>query len=313
MDNICHSLAGAAIAEAGFTKKFPRATLLCVLGANIPDVDAFTYIWADSLTALQFRRGWTHGVPALITWTLVLTGLFWWWNRRSSSTPSSPGEAQAILAAASVSVFSHTSLDWLNNYGVRWLMPFSQQWFYGDTLFIVDFVLLALFGGGWWIARRRRARGVVRAERSAQFAIALAMLYIVGMKSLSEVSRSAAIRSLGLTATGRRDVMVAPKAASVLVRDVLVRRDSTYNWYSARVHFGSIEVGERTVETPIGAADPRARRAAETPEGRGFLRWSRFPYYAAGVDGDSALVVIGDVRYAAGTQDSWAATRVRLR
>ncbi len=29
-------------------------------------------------------------------------------------------------------------MDWLNSYGVRLLMPFSNRWFYGDALYIVD-------------------------------------------------------------------------------------------------------------------------------------------------------------------------------
>jgi len=37
----------------------------------------------------------------------------------------------------------HPTLDWLNTYGMRWLMPFSGRWFYGDAVFIVD-------PGCWW-------------------------------------------------------------------------------------------------------------------------------------------------------------------
>ena len=29
-------------------------------------------------------------------------------------------------------------LDWLNTYGVRFLMPFDGTWFYGEALFIID-------------------------------------------------------------------------------------------------------------------------------------------------------------------------------
>ena len=32
-------------------------------------------------------------------------------------------------------------LDWLNTYGVRFLMPFDGTWFYGDALFIIDFII----------------------------------------------------------------------------------------------------------------------------------------------------------------------------
>ena len=40
-----------------------------------------------------------------------------------------------LLALAYIGTISHPALDWLNNYGVRLLEPFSSQWFYGDTHF----------------------------------------------------------------------------------------------------------------------------------------------------------------------------------
>jgi membrane-bound metal-dependent hydrolase YbcI (DUF457 family) len=30
---------------------------------------------------------------------------------------------------------SHPALDFLNVYGVRWLMPFDATWFFGDVLY----------------------------------------------------------------------------------------------------------------------------------------------------------------------------------
>ncbi len=316
MDNVCHSLAGAVIAQAGFARRFPRATILCVIGANIPDVDAFTYIWSDSLTALQFRRGWTHGIPALMFWTLLLAAVFWWWNRRGAARSGDSGRMQlpAILLASFLSVWSHTSLDWLNNYGVRWLMPFSARWFYGDTLFIVDPTLLLLFGGGWWLARQRITRRALLPERPARIALALSLAYIVGMKGLSEATRSAAERQLGLGDADARQLMVSPRPVSALTREVLVRTDVAYDSYEARFTGVAIHVGPRAFSTvPIGADEPRALAAARTPEGAGFLRWSRFPYFVPGVNGDSGSVFIGDVRYTQGTSESWAGTRVVLK
>ena len=315
MDNLCHSLAGAAIAQTGFAKRFPHATLLCVVGANIPDVDASAYLWGDSLTALQFRRGWTHGVPALGLWTLLLTGLCWWWHRQRSRRSGVAGRTPllAIFLASCLSVFSHTSLDWLNNYGVRWLMPFSDRWYSGDTLFIVDPTLLLLFGAGWWFSRQRIAHGIALAERPARIAVALSLLYILSMMGLSEATRSTAEHRLGLSNAGRRQLMVSPNPASVRNRLVLVRTDSMYDWYDARVEGSSIRLGDRVAQVPIGATNQRSVAAARSVRGRAFLRWSRFPYFVPGVNGDSTSVFIGDVRYTQGTTESWAATTVILK
>ena len=61
-----------------------------------------------------------------------------------SGLPRVPGRCSRLPALA---VLTHPILDWLNNYGMRWLMPFDGRWFYGDALFIVDpWVWLALGG-----------------------------------------------------------------------------------------------------------------------------------------------------------------------
>ena len=43
-----------------------------------------------------------------------------------------PAAAARWLLLALAGVYTHVFLDWLNNYGVRLLTPFSWQWFYGD-------------------------------------------------------------------------------------------------------------------------------------------------------------------------------------
>ena len=49
-----------------------------------------------------------------------------------------------LYAMAFVGCVSHPFFDWLNVSGIRLLEPFSSQWFYGDTLFIIDPWLWAL-------------------------------------------------------------------------------------------------------------------------------------------------------------------------
>ena len=56
---------------------------------------------------------------------------------------------------------SHPFLDWLNTYGVRLLMPFSERWFYGDALFIVDPFLWIVLGGAVMLAWTTHRPGVL--------------------------------------------------------------------------------------------------------------------------------------------------------
>ena len=74
MDPICHTLVGAALAEAGLKHRTRYATATLLIGANLPDVDVLSYAFGGGLTALAFRRGWTHGVLALAVLPVVLAG-----------------------------------------------------------------------------------------------------------------------------------------------------------------------------------------------------------------------------------------------
>jgi inner membrane protein len=52
-------------------------------------------------------------------------------------------------------------MDWTNNYGVRPLLPWSGQWFYGDLVYIVDpWLWLALGGASFLLTARDRWRTV---------------------------------------------------------------------------------------------------------------------------------------------------------
>ena len=70
-----------------------------------------------------------------------------------------------LLLLSYIGVILHVLMDLLNNYGVRLLMPFSQRWFYGDVLFIIDPWLWIDLGAGVWLARRRAPNWPSRAAR----------------------------------------------------------------------------------------------------------------------------------------------------
>jgi inner membrane protein len=128
LDNVTHTLVGAALAQSGLRRRTPLALATLMVAANIPDVDGALYWMGASASAYGLRRGWTHGVLALALWPFVLTGAALAWDRwvrrrrRPEADPAVPG---ALLWLALLGVVTHPLLDFLNTYGVRWLMPFS--------------------------------------------------------------------------------------------------------------------------------------------------------------------------------------------
>ena len=62
MDNLCHTLVGAAIGHAGLRRTTRLASATLMIAANLPDLDVL--VLATDMPSVAFRRGWTHGVLA---------------------------------------------------------------------------------------------------------------------------------------------------------------------------------------------------------------------------------------------------------
>ena len=138
-----------ALAAAGLRRATPLAATALFMGANAPDVDVFAGFLGE-YQSMALRRGWTHGVLALALWPFVLTGVLLAWDRyvrRKRKPDAAPARAGPLLGLTALAILTHPTLDWLNNYGLRWLMPFDRRWFYGDALFVIDPWFWLLMGG----------------------------------------------------------------------------------------------------------------------------------------------------------------------
>lgn len=189
MDNLTHSLVGALLGQAGLKRKTGLAMPALIIGANLPDVDAACFFWLEGQEHLGFRRGITHGPPAMVLLPLLLAALLYGYDRWQAKRGKRPeGRAPVhfgwLYLLSLIGCLTHPALDWLNVYGIRLLEPFSSRWFYGDTLFIIDVWLWALMGFATWFSLRREERG--RAwMRPARIALVLALLYVAGNWALT--------------------------------------------------------------------------------------------------------------------------------
>lgn len=306
MDNIAHTLAGAALGEAGLKRRSGLGMATLVIGANLPDVDALTIFTGG---AIAFRRGWTHGVLAMAVLPLLLVGLMLAWDRwvrREPARHRAPVRPLQLLLLAFLAVLSHPLLDWLNNYGVRLLMPFDGTWFYGDALFIIDPWMWASLAVG--VAASRR----VARKLPARLALALVALYAVIMAGTAAYGRAAVRQAMAAEGLrGEMSVMVGPVPVNPFTREVVVAesgfyRTGTMRWLPAP----RLELGGPAI--PRNDAHPAARAAAETPAGRAFLVWSRFPYFVVEEGSGGTRVRMDDARYARGGGRSFAGVEVVL-
>jgi inner membrane protein len=164
VDNLTHSLTGTLLGQAGLKRKTGLAMPALIIGANLPDVDAACFFWLDGVEHLGFRRGITHGPIAWVLLPLVLAGLLYGydrWQTKRGKRPEGrlPVNFKWLFLLSFIACLSHPALDWLNTYGIRLLEPFSSEWFYGDTLFIIDIWLWLGMGFATWFSLRREKRG----------------------------------------------------------------------------------------------------------------------------------------------------------
>jgi inner membrane protein len=284
LDNLTHSLVGALIGQTGLKRKTGLAMPALIIGANLPDIDATCFFWLDGQEHLGFRRGITHGPPALILLPLILAGLLWGfdrWQTKRGKRPEKrlPVDFKWLYGLSLLGCLTHPALDWLNVYGIRLLEPFSSQWFYGDTLFIIDVWLWALLGFSVWFSLRREKRGGdwVKPARAAMVA---AVAYI----GLNGLITAQAERNLGETPTGTEIVIASPVPLAFWERELITGGNGLY----------AID-GETLSGTPLDRCN-FAEERARNPSLEAFLFWSRTPFVEPREDGSLWL---GDARFAA--------------
>ena len=126
-----------------------------MVASNAPDADVLAGFRGEYF-ALAFRRGITHGLPAMAVLPfLVAGGVLAWdrWVRRRRDPDAPPAIPREVLLLSFLGILVHTPMDWLNVYGARWWLPFDGTWSYGDALFIVDPWLWLLLGSAVFLAR----------------------------------------------------------------------------------------------------------------------------------------------------------------
>jgi inner membrane protein len=272
MDNLTHSLIGAALGQAGLKRKTGLAMPALIIAANLPDIDAPCALYG--VESLAMRRGITHGPIALLVLPLVLAGLliaFDRWQARRWKRPEGrlPVRAGWLVALCYIGILTHPFFDWLNSYGIRLLEPFSHQWFYGDALFIVDPWILAMLGGGIWLSRRREREHSEQWRRPAGLALAGTALYVaLNMAITYEVC-------CGYLFSEASEEVANPVPIAFWRRDLLWRHIKLLPPDRGRETFGLTADAE---PRPTNMFDPRiAEWSKDDPAAKAFLFWSRMP------------------------------------
>jgi inner membrane protein len=184
------------MARTGLDRWTPHATWTAVIASNLPDIDivaqfAGNAIWVD------YHRGVTHTIVGIPILSLLLAVTMSTLSRARPRVES----FKKHFAVALIVMPTHLILDWANTYGVRPFLPFNRHWYYGDTLFAVDFYLDLILLAGVITCHHASAR-----RTSIAFAtLASAMAYI----GMILASRSVAQNQLANYTASRPEVVAS--------------------------------------------------------------------------------------------------------
>jgi inner membrane protein len=323
MDNLTHSLIGAVMGQAGLKRRTGLSMPALIIGANLPDIDAACALYGTE--SLAMRRGITHGPIALLVLPLLLAGAllaFDRWQARRGTRPAERLDVRPgwLLALCYIGALTHPAFDWLNNYGIRLLEPFSSEWFYGDALFIIDPIVLVMLAAGVWFSLRRERARALRWERPARAAIVGVLAYVA-----LNIGISLHAESLGrsMLMDGRRfrqplgpEVLVVANTVplafwkrEILWRDERHYGSGAYNAFRFQVEFPSrnmMVVGcsaSQDCHSPLPKLEMSrinlnildgTQPGPDDPAVRSFLFWSRMPVVKSGNGG----YVLNDQRFA---------------
>ena len=294
MDNLTHSLVGAIMGQAGLKRKTGLAMPALIIGANLPDVDAACFFWLEGTEHLGFRRGITHGPPALVILPLILAGILWYydrWQTKRGKRPEGrlPVHFGWLYALGFIGALSHPLLDWLNVYGVRFWEPFAPTWAYGDTLFIIDVWLWALLiGSVWWGYRREKQGGNQRPI--ARTGIAIMLGYIAVNWAITWM----AYQTKGRMAEPYPSEFIAsPKPVLSLGRERIAKL-ADGRWISDAWEGADAGYGYRHTVAVQCAMPDLSEARHDNSQLDAFLFWSRAPFLTRA---DNGSVTLHDARF----------------
>lgn len=282
MDSVTHGLAGALIAQAGFSNKLSRRATWAMAGtAMFPDLDIVYRI--ESLpTYIENHRGLTHSFAGILLFGILIGAVFGRFDEERRYL--------AWISACWVALFSHQFLDLITSYGTIVLYPFSSTRFYFDWIFIIDFFFSGILIVFFVLAQRKKTGAVRRAITG--------LVVACGYIAFCAANNTAALYQLKTTAEDHR---IAYRSAAAIPQPFLPFRwsgilDTGTHYY--QVPFYSF----RKPEPPFLVFNKTTgslfeQKARDSELGILYFWFARYPVVSEKNEGRYRIVEFTDLRF----------------
>lgn len=310
MDPLTHALTGLAMSRAGLKRCCPYATGVLVLASIVPDVEVASVLWGE-IAYLHWHRHITHALlmmPVMALAAVLLTRL----------AVRKPLNWLRAYAVSLLGVVSHLLLDWSNPYGVRFLLPFSSQWFRLDITAVIDFwiwavLLLAMIGP----ALSRLVSSEIGARPGSGRGLAIfALLVLLGYQSGRYILHQRAVAVLDAHLyDGSVPIRVAafPGSWNPFRWRGLAETQGSYSIHEVNL-LGEFDPSRGLVlykPEPDPAQAAAWNVASQTPAFQAFLQYSQYPlrrFIPSEVPEQGMRVEVMDLRYGSPLSPQFVAT-----
>ncbi len=304
MDNLTHTLVAAAISKTGFNRRVQHASLIVIVAANLPDVDAISLGWG-SLAYLEVHRGITHSMVGVTGLGLLLAGAVCLLQRRKWKKNPASGPKPSVLLIGLlclIGTWSHLLLDFTNSYSVRPFLPFSDRRVSWDIESIFDPVILSIMILGLVIpylfgmiseevGETRKYRG--RVSAFICLSLLLCLWFVRDLNHRAAVEKLSAFTYLGEDPEG---VYALPHSIDPFHWIGVVETSRAYLVLDVRPDFSARSISRARVFYKPEDSDV-LQVARKSRVGRVFLEFARMPVYQIESQDEGTVVTIRDIRF----------------
>lgn len=266
MDPVTHTLVGAAVGQAFFSKKSKAAVPLMALASNLPDIDGIVMMLPVP-AAVTWRRTFGHSLFLLPVWV---------WIAAKVAQRVWKGEPfPRLFWYVALSCALHLLFDLINSFGVLLLWPLDWRPELA-SVFIIDLALTGLLLLAYIAGRHKRLHG--------RLGLALAAAYLglcFGLRA----------RAVNMLEQAREDqktdfTYVFPEPYGPGRFRGVARAQGRWDVYLLDTSQNSVELRETLVSDD---SDPRVAAAKASPLGRRLEKFFKAPVWQAGEDGTRAF------------------------
>jgi inner membrane protein len=279
MDNLTHTAIGLFLSRAGLNRLSPYATPVVLLAVNAPDADVVSAA-GGGLNYLHYHRHLTHSLvamPVIAALAVIAVALL---VRKKLNWAGA-------YAAAMIGLCSHLLLDTTNVYGVRLLLPFSDEWVRFDTTNVIDlwiWAICAIAIAGPFLARLVGGEITSGAGKERHHGRGFACFALLSV--LAYNSGRGVLHGRVITALQSRLYEDAAPVRTLATPDAV----NPFRWIGVVETANTYQVQEFNLAAPDPAAarpivfskpepEPAMDAARRTPTFQGFLRFSQYPLW----------------------------------